>query len=329
MLGFLLLILLVLGYVEWRAGVFIPAPRHDLAQLTLDFAARPPSNGSAVPSPARPNQPPAPAVRVLFNPASAEQLLLDIAAEASDGRAPLWLLEALVPYEAAAVATYNFAEHRIDFESLFNLRRLDGAVAQAFPMERLRAEVPEIDWDRVGIQRPRRGLLTLRASVPMDPRVEEDVWYLWQHDIAFTPLAFEGGHMLEAVFDNRTGGAWLVIGSLFHAFDFDLDEQETDVSLSSLQFITRGRLTLNIENANDLRIQFTMEAIPEHKDKLGVLNLKIGIEDAFTALAEELREDYGAELSGAVETDEHIFTFDYVLIDVKHVLIKVVAEASP
>lgn len=323
----LLLIAGVLGFVEWRAGIFIPAPRHDLAELTLEFAAQPTTPPDTAIAPQR--QPPAPAVRVLINPVNAEDLMLKVLANATDDRIPAWLAEALFPYESAAVATYDFSAHQIDFEALLNMRRLDGAVASAFPIEQLRSEVPEIDWDPNGVQRPKRGLLTLRASVPMDPRVEEDVWYLWQHEIAFTPLEFERGHLLEAVFDNRTGGAWLVIGSLFRAFDFDLDEQESDISLSSLQFITRGRLTLDLENKRDLRIRFTMESIPEHKDKLGVLNLKIGIEDAFTALAENLQNDYDTQLTGEATTEENIIQFEYILEDVEQLLNQIVEEAAP
>src|SRR5690606_30770421 len=169
-------------------------------------------------------QPPAPAVRVLFNPETVEPILTRFAQRESGGRVPGWLLDAVLPYEAAAVATYDFGTHRIEMNALLNARRLDGVIARAFPLDRLRREVPEIDWAADGVQRPRRGLVTLPGTAPMDPKVEEDVWSLWQHAIALPPLDFEGGHMLEAVFDNRTGGAWLVIGSLFRAFDIELDE---------------------------------------------------------------------------------------------------------
>ncbi len=303
---------LALIIIEWQAGVFIPAPRIDLATASLDMLPKAPHPKA---------HPQAPSVRVLVDPSSAEGIIVGaLKRNSAAERLPGWVIEALIPYEAALVATFDFDRSTVHLEGLLNMRRLDGVMARAFPMDRLHSGLPEIEWSTDGIRHPRRGLLTLHATVPMDPGVEEDVWYFWDHDIIYAPLELEGGHLLEAVFDNRSGGAWLVIGSLFTVFDFDLDEQEQDISLSSLQFVTRGRCTLDVVKQRDIRIQIALEIIPQHVEKLGVINLKIGLSDAFDVLRENLQEDHNIEMTGGVEWDENVIRYDYLIRDAERVL---------
>ena len=311
LLAFAGLLILAAMVIEWQFGVFIPASRIDLNAESLELLK------SASSSELRP---PAPAVRVLIDPAAAEDILIEaLRRNSATGGVPAWFMEAAMPYGAALVASYDFDTRSIHLEGVVNTRRLDGAIRRVIPPDRLRADVPQIDWDD-GIQRPKRGLLRVRAGVPMNASTEGDVWNIWDHDIIYSPLPLEGGHLFEAVFDNRSGGAWLVIASLFAAFDFELDQREQDISLSSLQFVTRGRLTLDIEGQRDLRIRLSIDVMPQHVEKLGVVNLKIGLEDAFDVARENLELDHGIEMNGNAAWDEHVIRYDYRIKDADRLL---------
>ena len=103
----------------------------------------------------------------------------------------------------------------------------------------------------------------MHGTVPMEPEAHEAAWYLWKQSFKPAPLRLEGGHFIEVVMDNRDGGAYLSVASILHAFDIKPNEAETDISLSSLKFVTQSRMHADILNDGSLTMYLSITIKPE------------------------------------------------------------------
>jgi hypothetical protein len=115
------------------------------------------------------------------------------------------------------------------------------------------------------------------------------------------------------VMDNRRGHAFLVVASMLEAFDIHLDAEKTDISLSSLQFVREARLTADLTRSDSLRIRFVLEILPDDIEKLGVVNLKVGIDELFEEIGTRWRRDHGLRLEGESAWDGTRIVYEYRL----------------
>ena len=145
----------------------------------------------------------------------------------------------------------------------------------------------------------------------MESEAKEAAWYLWKQSFKPAPLPFEGRHFIEVAMDNRDGGAYLAIASLLHAYDIKLDESQTDISLSSLKFVIKARMLVDITPADILVMRLTLEIRPDAVNRLGVINLKVGIEEVLVEWGENLSSEHGIPFEVKSAWDGNVIHFNY------------------
>ena len=74
------------------------------------------------------------------------------------------------------------------------------------------------------MRREQRGALLLTGTIPMDPEANEHAWVHWNHSRTLAPLPFRGGHLIELIMDNRSGGAYAVLVTLLAEYDIKNEE---------------------------------------------------------------------------------------------------------
>jgi len=255
-------------------------------------------------------------VRGVVDPKKVQPILAEIAAEELGRAVPEWAVDWFMPYEAGAVAQLNFDAHVVELDLYLNAPRLDPELARRGRRLNLRQRLSGIDWADEGVAATEPGLLRLRGTIAMEPDAEDAFWYTWNQSFRPPPLALENGHFVEVVLDNRRGAAYLAFASLLAAFDIELDAKYQDISLSSLQFVEAVRLTIDPTPSGALGIRMTMAIAPDAIDRLGVVNMKVGIEDAFAELGARL-DRQGLTLRGAGEWTDTGIVYEYRLDDAK------------
>ncbi len=195
-----------------------------------------------------------PEVLVRLNPNAPE--LVSLLLEGFSG-APPQFVTAFLPHEATLAIGFDGEQEQASCVLALSLRRLTGALAWL-------ASDPEgwrISPVQQGIQAAKEadGLWVVRSHWPVSREMRERA-AAWWPDARFAPLELEGGHVLEALLDNRSGGALLALEALLAPRDLAQEQREAvvnapfDMEAQRLPGIFRRleavRLSADIEEAN-------------------------------------------------------------------------------
>lgn len=281
-------IVLIVAFVDVRYGVLLPTLRAT-PEISADQAA----------------------VQVAVDPSEIAPLLPDVLAPVA-GRWPGWILRRFTPYGAGGVAQVDFSTQTIALTGYLNSRRLAPFIAREAGAVDLQQKARRIRWNGPAYE-ARPGLLIADGTIRLDPDAEESFGYMWDQGMALPPLTFEGGHFVEAVFDNRRGHAYLAFASFVQAYDIDLAENQHEIELASLQFVREARFTMDFLPPDAFDLRFVLDIAPDAIDRLGVVNLKVGIEDAFANLAGEWDQKFGIALSGEGRWEGNTIVYEYEL----------------
>jgi len=286
--GALALLLIVAATIEWRYGVFIP---------TLRFA--PPYDAKGV------------GAFVVIDPSRISALVPELA-EPAAGRLPRWLTNLVLPYQAGGGAQLDMEGRRVALSGYLNARRLAPLIAREAAKVDLSQAAPEISWAGHAFEAS-PGLLLAEGAIPFDPDAEESFAISWSQSITPQPLEAEGGHFVEAVIDNRRGHGYLISASFLKAYNIDLSQNEHEVSIASLQFMREARFTADFAPPDTLRFRLVLDITPDAIDRVGVVNLKVGIEESVADISARWREDHGIELKGEARWEDHSIVYEYTL----------------
>lgn len=285
----LTLLLLAVCYAEWRYGFLRTTPRVDPAPIT---------NGSGI--------------TAIVDPAKLIDLCATEIRSTAGWPVPYWAIRRILPHEGGIAAMLNFDQQRVEFRIYINPNALTPVVRRLGDTLRFSDAFPKIRWKK-GATEPTPGLFMKEGIVPFAQEAEEAFFYTWNQSMTLAPLQFEGSHLLEAVFDNRQGLAFLAVASLLEAYNIQLGQNETDISLSSLQFVREARLTVDLSSSDTFRIRFVLEILPEEIDKLGVINLKVGLDDVFKEYGDRWQRLHGLKLDGQSSWDGPRIVYEYRL----------------
>ena len=277
-------------YVEIRYALIRTSPRVDLAELADD-----------------------PSIIAVINPALALEQIRPLITERAGFPVPDWIVRRVLPYEATVVTISNYDDDEIDLTLFLNLRRFGPAIERQVNAAGLRQIVPEIHWNQDGLVEISPGVLSAAGSVPMELEAQEAAWFLWSQKFKPTSMPFQGTHFIEVVMDNRDGGAYLAVASILQAFDISLDKSQTDISLSSLKFVTKARMYVDITPADLLLCHLAIEVRPDTVNRLGVINLKVGIDELMSQWGETLSKEHGLTLEGKSSWNDNVMLFNYRL----------------
>lgn len=276
-------------YVEIRYALIRTSPRVDLAGLADD-----------------------PSIIAMIDPALAIEQIRPLIAKRTGFPIPDWIVRRILPYEAAIVTASDYDDTEVDLTVFLNPRRFGPFIERQVNAIGLQSSVPEIQWAPEGLTERDPGVFSVSGTVPMEPQAQEAAYYLWKQ--SFKPaIPLQGTHFIEVVMDNRDGGAYLAVASILHAFDIDLDESETDISLSSLKFVTKARMYVDLTPSDILLCRLAIEIRPDAVNRLGVINLKVGIDELMTEWGETLSNEHGLTLEGKSEWNDNVILFNYRL----------------
>ncbi len=226
---------------------------------------------------------------------------------------PSWVVEMALPHALYGALGTDYDSGRIALRFLLNERRLGPVIASVLSGLDIPGRYSAIDWKPAGVALERRGVITLEGGAPMEPEAREAVWYSWNQSLKRSPLELEGGHAFEIVADNRSGGAYLAVASLLEAFDYELNEDEQKISLSSLKFVVEARASIDLLDNGAAAIALSLEIAPEAVERVGVVNLKVGIDEGFQTWTADLDDTHGIALTGASAWKENVIEWRYRL----------------
>lgn len=254
-----------------------------------------------------------PTVRVVIDPARSVGRVEAIAERYAGRDIPSWLIDLALPHSVSIIATPDPDTRTIRFNALLNARRLGGEVAKALNTFSFWDEYPEFAWAPERLVRRGRGAVTLDAHVAMDPDALDAVWRIWSPGDPLAPLPVDGRHLVEVVFDNRDGGAYLVVASLLSAYGIELGEEEESFSLTSLQFVTNARIELDLVRDDTLAIRVALDVPPEARHRMAVLNMKEAMDRGFESWGGRLKREYGLELTGSGTWRRNLLEYEFRL----------------
>jgi len=252
-----------------------------------------------------------PSIMAVVNPQALSERMATQLRERVGFWVPNWIVRRALPYEVTLLTASDYDDQEIDLTFFVNAPHFASAMVSGVKRASLEERFERIDWAADGVTKTAAGAFTVGGTVPMEDEAQETAWYLWKQSFKPAPMPVEGGHLVEVVMDNRDGGAYLAVASLLHALDMEPDPVETDISLSSLKFVTESHLFADVLQHGELRTILSIEIKPEAVKRLGVLNLKGGIDELMQAWAERLQERHEIGLTGSSRWDDNVMVFEY------------------
>ncbi len=145
----------------------------------------------------------------------AESLLSLIEQALPEERRPSdWVLRRVFPHQAVALMAPDTQAGVVHITAFVNDQRLGPLIRDAVNSADLSEMLPAVRWAGEGMTLERRGVLTLRGEMPIDPHTLGLARTTWPDARIDTALPLEGGHAAEIVLDNRDGGAFTVLSAL-------------------------------------------------------------------------------------------------------------------
>ena len=213
---------------------------------------------------------------------------------------PPWVLPLALPNEAAVLVDTDYVLGDMKLTLLINDKRLGPVILQK--LNALKLPAPVNAWFPNPMEARGRGKLVREGTTRLNPALMELIKQYWPNAKVAEPLDVEGGHMIEAVFDNRDGGALAIIGALVASQGIDVVGQlkGNDRIEAIPQQIKSVRIQADVTPANALQVHFAVDC---EKDMAPIILM--GVQIGFPKLQEFARMakidvQGGAALKGTV-----------------------------
>lgn len=233
-------------------------------------------------------------------------------AERIAGRSiPRWVFDRFLPYEAGILISGDSADAALQVRPYVSLPHSSEFLFNRIKGIDLSSTVSAIDWEPLTLQHRTKGLIQGEGSISGEPEALDAVFFQWGEGRTLRPMTISGNHFAEFIFDNRNGQAYLAMASMMAAFDYQLDPSQTKISLSSFQFVIDAVGRLGISGKETLEIEIDIAIEPVARNRIGVINMKGGIDEAFKEWGTRLNRDYGISITGGSEWNENTMEFRY------------------
>lgn len=252
-----------------------------------------------------------PGVWLRLEPAKAKKIVISLLKDMAGQDMPDGMLDRFLPYAVSGLLAADHDKGEIYIHLLINEQRLGPVIEEQFNLADITGKTPEIHWSSEGLVRERRGVLTLEGTVPMEPDAQNAAWFSWDHAVQTAPLALEGGHLLEAVLDNRDGGAYVCIASLVFAYDFEMGEEEENLMMTTIENALSVRVFVDLVPDGALLLHLAIEVLPEVRHRLSVANMKGALSSNFANVIDLLEQNHGLSITGTVDWNENVLEYDY------------------
>jgi hypothetical protein len=224
---------------------------------------------------------------------------------------PDWALDVAMPREIAVLFKPDLTTSEIYTTLFVNDKRLGPLLVQGVRQLDLVTSLDFIKWDSPTLVQHGRGYLGMQGAMVLLPAARDIVAQKWgKPPLALTPLPSSGGHLAEAVFDNRDGGACATLISLLAANGAST-EQLTEPDVMDV-FTTVSEADLYADFTEDEQLAFHLSV--SFRPNTEPVTLQ-GFTQTFKVFIEDIQIRLNDELKGSSQLDGSTFTADYTLSD--------------
>lgn len=223
---------------------------------------------------------------------------------------PDWVLPRALPYEADLVANLDYARNSMDFTLFVNDQRLAPVLVDQ--INRLKLPAPFDQWFKEKMAWKERGRMVRNGAAPMNPVFLSKLKALFKDKPgAGAPLRIEGGHLVEAVLDNRDGSLLAIVGTIAEAEGQSVTESTTEGFLGMAVPLDVVRLQADLADEKTLKIHLVIECAPETKPA-DVQFLAMGLDWGLPEVQQSLSKN-GITLTGKASVKDNVITGDYTI----------------
>lgn len=192
--------------------------------------------------------------------------------------APDALVSRVLPYEAAILLDPDLDTGETAVLVFVNERRMGPVLADTVNGIGIEQAVPMVAWDGEGMVQQHRGVLVMRGTLTIPETYRTIVRQEWGSVTPMKPMEIEGGHLLEAVLDNRDGAACALITTIYPQLTpgkpLPYDPEELAKSLWDIAAI---RVAVDLLNDNEMALRITFESNPQvSEDDMASLAFMLG-----------------------------------------------------
>lgn len=227
---------------------------------------------------------------------------------------PPWVLPLALPYEAAVLMDADYALGDMNMTLFINDKRLAPVILDK--LNQVKLPPPANAWFAEPMKTYGRGKLLREGSARLNPALVAIIKkYLPDAPVA-EPLKVEGGHMIEAVLDNRDGGAMAIIGALAAAQGIDVAGQlEGNDRYEAIPAQIKSlRVQADVTPANALDVHFALDC---QKDMAPIILMAVQV--GFPHL-QEYADMVGIDVQGGSELKGAVIEGNYTVPDFSKLL---------
>lgn len=221
-----------------------------------------------------------------------------------------WILDRVIPYEAALLASPDLGTGRIEIKLFLNTQRLAPIIAQAADSYAIPKKVGYITWPSQTFDVSTRGVLSLDGFVDIDDATANLIKSNWGTVQIPNLPPFEGGHLAEVSIDNRDGSLFTVI-SVFANQGVIALPMPADSLRKTIAPIATMSLNADLVGDDELAIHVIVDC--QHTAEEGQIT---GVNFALGGIIGELSRiagDRGAALAGKKRVEGATIIGDYSL----------------
>ena len=232
---------------------------------------------------------------------------------------PDWVLPRVLPYQAALVANMDSDRGEIKLTLFINDQRL--ALVLVDQINRLRFPAPFDRWFKDKMAWKERGSMLRKGVAPMDPAFLAKLKEILKGKSgAAVPLKIEGGHLFEAVLDNRDGSAMAIIGTLASALGVPVTDYAWEGYVGALTPLDTVRLQADLGNGKALVAHLALECAPDTEANSAQF-LLLGLQMGLPQLQGDLSKK-GITLKGNATVEKNVVKGDYTIPNFDQVIDK-------
>lgn len=254
-------------------------------------------------------------IRVVAEPPLAKGIIKSVLQENAPSD---WVMERALPYEVALLITPHLDTATIDVDLFCNDRRLGPAIAEASSQFSISDAYPFITWDTDRLTNNERGSLVWHGTADIEQSVIDSVRTHWTVDTQLSHPRVGGGHLLEAVIDNRDGSLFALIATLQAKGEIVLPVSLMDVA-KSLMTVADVRTVADLEEPDTLAIDLFVNCVPDAEPgEITATSFLIG--GLISQLSLSLEDAYKVSLEGTKTTEGTAIISTYKLTPLSRLL---------
>jgi hypothetical protein len=223
--------------------------------------------------------------------------------------APGWALPMALPYEAAVVVDVDRFLGDVGVKIFINDKRLAPVIREF--AKNLKLPLPFDSWFKEPMRQERRGVLLLEGMTVCGRQMRATIEKQWKDAAVDGALKIEGGHLIEAVLDNRDGSALAVASVLCDAQNINLNDGLDETALGFLAAISNYRVQADLVSDNELAVRVLIECAPTADPSMaGMLQAVIEM-GLMSEQVKQNAEMLGCTYSGSTSLEGNTVVADY------------------